>query len=255
MAEIIDNFEIRTEGDIVFEAGEPITVGEHGQHDFVYVEGEPAYDDGLSELAFEEGTGMSGGLGLDDYVFGNGVTAEVNRNAPVYEGERSLKLTRKIIDGEPSPGRIESIPGDGLPNYPYPGDTITMDMGILSGGADAGTVRGVFLWNFDSRSITDPGSCVVFTDISTQEVRFRVWENGSKTEVAKSLSHSLGDQLSVSVNYGATQSTVTVDGVSITRSHPDFRNGNGSGVAFEVGSGDNANGDGAKVAFDDCVKI
>jgi len=49
---------------IVFEEGESIDVGSHGEHDFVYHEGEPVTDTGISSLVFEGGTGLGGGGAL-----------------------------------------------------------------------------------------------------------------------------------------------------------------------------------------------
>lgn len=42
----------------VFEEGEAIDVGSHGEHDFTFHEGEPVPDTGQSTLTFEEGTGL-----------------------------------------------------------------------------------------------------------------------------------------------------------------------------------------------------
>ena len=44
----------------VFEEGEAIGVGRHGEHDFVFHEGEPVPDGDGSTLTFEEGTGIGG---------------------------------------------------------------------------------------------------------------------------------------------------------------------------------------------------
>lgn len=48
----------------VFEEGEAIDVGSHGDHDFVFHEGEPVPDTGISTLVFEEGTGIGGVEGI-----------------------------------------------------------------------------------------------------------------------------------------------------------------------------------------------
>lgn len=45
----------------VYEEGEEIVTGAHGQHDFTYAEDTPVTDQGVSELVFEEGTGIGGG--------------------------------------------------------------------------------------------------------------------------------------------------------------------------------------------------
>lgn len=43
----------------VFDRGQGVLTGGHGQHDFVYAEGTPVTDEGNSDFAFEEGTGLS----------------------------------------------------------------------------------------------------------------------------------------------------------------------------------------------------
>ncbi|AGM11743.1 hypothetical protein HCTV5_137 [Halovirus HCTV-5] len=50
----------------VFEEGEAIRVGSHGQHDFVYHERAEVTDAGQSNFVFEAGTGLGGG-GLEDF--------------------------------------------------------------------------------------------------------------------------------------------------------------------------------------------
>jgi len=42
----------------VYEQGEAISVGSHGDHDFVFHEGDPVTDTGISDLVFEAGTGL-----------------------------------------------------------------------------------------------------------------------------------------------------------------------------------------------------
>lgn len=47
--------------DFVFESGEAIDLGAHGDHDYVFASGEPVPDTGVSSLVFESGTGLGGG--------------------------------------------------------------------------------------------------------------------------------------------------------------------------------------------------
>lgn len=49
-----------TKSDFVYEKGEAITVGAHGDHDFVYASGEPVADTGRSSFVHESGTGLGG---------------------------------------------------------------------------------------------------------------------------------------------------------------------------------------------------
>lgn len=49
-----------TESTLTFEQGEPIDVGSHGAHDYVYESGTPVSDNGDSTLVFESGNGLGG---------------------------------------------------------------------------------------------------------------------------------------------------------------------------------------------------
>lgn len=44
----------------VYELGEAIDVGSHGEHDYVYANGKEVFDSGLSTHVFESGTGIGG---------------------------------------------------------------------------------------------------------------------------------------------------------------------------------------------------
>jgi len=55
------------ESDSVFIQGQPIDEGTHGEHDYVYSDGEPVDDSGESGVVFESGTGL--GAGFRDVVF------------------------------------------------------------------------------------------------------------------------------------------------------------------------------------------
>jgi len=63
--------------DYVFESGDPIDVGTHGEHDYVYHSGEAVNDSGQSEYVFESGTGLGGGgAKVLVYVYGNASMSE-----------------------------------------------------------------------------------------------------------------------------------------------------------------------------------
>lgn len=49
------------DSDYIFESGEAISVGSHGEHDFVYASGKEVTDTGQSEYVYEAGTGLGGG--------------------------------------------------------------------------------------------------------------------------------------------------------------------------------------------------
>jgi outer membrane protein assembly factor BamB len=44
--------------DLLYVRGDPVTVGEHGEHDLLHVRGKPVPDAGVSDLVFERGTGI-----------------------------------------------------------------------------------------------------------------------------------------------------------------------------------------------------
>lgn len=54
--------------DFVYESGEAITTGFHGETDFVYASGDPVPNNGVSDLVFESGTGLGGGSFVVDGV-------------------------------------------------------------------------------------------------------------------------------------------------------------------------------------------
>lgn len=61
-----------TDSTFTFEEGEPIVVGSAGEHDYVFEEGTPVTDSGVSTLVFESGTGLGGqfivnGVSLDPF--------------------------------------------------------------------------------------------------------------------------------------------------------------------------------------------
>lgn len=49
------------ESDFVYEKGDAIDVGTHGDHDYVFAKGDPVQDTGESAVVFESGTGIGGG--------------------------------------------------------------------------------------------------------------------------------------------------------------------------------------------------
>lgn len=57
--------------DYIFEEGEEVTTGTHGETNYLFSEGDPVPNTGLSEFVFEDGTGLGGGLAYE--VNGNGL--------------------------------------------------------------------------------------------------------------------------------------------------------------------------------------
>lgn len=114
---------------LTFEEGEPITVGAHGEHDYVFEEGVEVTDSGVSTLVFESGTGLGEEeVIIDDWERGNispytigPSTGDENFNAStntVFEGTYALNSFDANNAG------IVSLPGDGLNYYPVRGDLI-----------------------------------------------------------------------------------------------------------------------------------
>jgi len=54
-----------TDSSFLFDRGNPAKVGEHGSTDLLYAEGTPIVDDGTTNLAFEQGSGLAGTGGYD----------------------------------------------------------------------------------------------------------------------------------------------------------------------------------------------
>ncbi len=74
---------------LTFQEGEPIEVGSHGQHDYVFEEGVEVVDAGESTLVFESGTGIGGanqpyGIGFE---IGSG-TGDVNVGEGFFDNVR-----------------------------------------------------------------------------------------------------------------------------------------------------------------------
>ncbi|AGM11229.1 hypothetical protein M197_gp64 [Haloarcula hispanica tailed virus 2] len=93
----------------VYEEGEAIVTGQAGQHDFVFSEGEHVTDTGISELVFEEGTGIGGSI-ITVYVDGdasaNGgfgtITDDLATRGYVFEeySSSSVTLTEALNDSD-----------------------------------------------------------------------------------------------------------------------------------------------------------
>lgn len=119
--------------DFVFEEGEEIDVGSHGDHEFVFNEGEPVPDRGVSEIVFEEGVGIGGGLVIDDFERNDlgpysGQLGRFQTVSASLEGSYACANTQTDQNDNPSGGRIYSLEGDGLPNYFELGDTLRMEV-------------------------------------------------------------------------------------------------------------------------------
>ena len=118
--------------DYVFQSGEPVEVGQAGDHAYEFVSGSPLVDSGASEFVFVSGTGIgSSATVIDDFERGD-LSPYIqygNQNAgittsPTYEGTYAIAMA-----GSP----LVSYPGDGLPYYPVRGDVIEYYTWLSSG--------------------------------------------------------------------------------------------------------------------------
>ena len=121
--------------DYVFQSGEPVEVGQAGDHAYEFVSGSPLVDSGASEFVFVSGTGIgSSATVIDDlergdlspYIqYGNQNDAGIT-TSPTYEGTYAIAMA-----GDDN--ALVSYPGDGLPYYPVRGDVIEYYTWLSSG--------------------------------------------------------------------------------------------------------------------------
>ena len=127
--------------DYVFQSGEPVEVGQAGDHAYEFVSGSPLVDSGASEFVFVSGTGIGSsatGIGssatvIDDLERGD-LSPYIqygNQNAgittsPTYEGTYAIAMVG-------NDNALVSYPGDGLPYYPVRGDVIEYYTWLSSG--------------------------------------------------------------------------------------------------------------------------
>ena len=119
------------ESGFVFEGGEAIDVGQHGDTDLVYHQGDPVPNTGQSSLVFEQGVGLGGGVIIDDFERGDlsPYSGDTGRFAVVTSGALEGTYSGAIGSMNTDDGsvRIYSLEGDGLPNYFELGDTLRMN--------------------------------------------------------------------------------------------------------------------------------
>lgn len=72
------------DSDLVFESGIPVFEGFHGANDLLYSSGEAVFDSGDSQLVFERGTGLGGGLQTREIHLGSGATFEEGDGTPFH---------------------------------------------------------------------------------------------------------------------------------------------------------------------------
>ena len=120
--------------DYVFQSGEPVEVGQAGDHAYEFVSGSPLVDSGASEFVSVSGTGIgSSATVIDDFERGDlspyiqygdqytGIT-----DSWTYEGTYAIAMVG-------NDNALVSYPGDGLPYYPVRGDVIEYYTWLSSG--------------------------------------------------------------------------------------------------------------------------
>lgn len=163
----------------VFESGEAIEVGSHGQHDYVFSGGSPVSDTGQSTLVFESGSGLGAGDIIDDFERGNldpydtsndgGYFSVTTTN--VVNGTYSLRVDLDYSDENTY--HISST--SGLPTYPQKGDKFSF---WYRAGGTAGD-KTSFHWNTQN---PDNGYYVRInqSDGSLNYQKAALWRNSTK---------------------------------------------------------------------------
>lgn len=73
----------------IYESGEQVTTGSHGETSYVYASGDPVPNTGKSTLVFESGTGLGGGFILSDSTTGVHSTSYTHTEFWNYQGNES----------------------------------------------------------------------------------------------------------------------------------------------------------------------
>jgi len=82
----------------VFEEGKAIDVGTHGDHSYVFHEGDPVPDTGKSAIVFEDGVGIGSGDVIEDWErasplsdYGGDTTHASVVSSPTFEGSGAIR--------------------------------------------------------------------------------------------------------------------------------------------------------------------
>ncbi len=245
---VIDDFEPREGDSILFEEGDRVTIGTAETNDFVYDRGELVFDQGDSGIGFIEGANISGDLGLNEYQINAGVEAEANEDAPVYEGDRSLKLTRS--GNQP---QLISQPGDGLPYYPEPGDRWRY-LAIMLDSGGGNRVRPVNHFGTQSYSVSD-GGYVLFYNYGPDELVLRKYDSTGSIdiEIRTSVSLSLNTWHEYEVYWGdpIEGRVFSTSGSELAKVSFSDNEWGAAGVGWAIGRGQ----DTGKIAMDNARTV
>jgi len=110
--------------DFVFEQGEAIITGLHGDHSYVYADGDPVPDTGLSSFVFESGVGIGGMITIDSFE-DDDIAEYTGRTGDFNVNQTGAVDGNYYLHGEASYGANNQIVSmSGLDVYPSRGDLI-----------------------------------------------------------------------------------------------------------------------------------
>lgn len=117
--------------DFVFESGEGVLVGSHGDHAYAFVSGSPLTDRGASTAVFESGVGIGGGGIIDSFEDGDmseygADYVQGSFNASIVEGAWATDRTHYLVSNNGGSGGAR-FSTTGLDVYPAAGDTFEWD--------------------------------------------------------------------------------------------------------------------------------
>lgn len=150
----------------VYENGEAVDLGSHGDHDYVFADGTPVPDSGDSPFVFEDGTGIGGGNIIDNLERGNLDPYDESNvpelfsvvTSPTFDGDYALRVAMDYN----RTGAEEYIRSNGgLPYYPKKGDTFSFRYRPDSTDGDKCLVG----WNWDGSE-----EYVIWINMSTESV-------------------------------------------------------------------------------------
>lgn len=187
--------------DYLFDEGDGIQIGSPGEHDLIFVDGDSVSDRGLSDLAFEEGTGIGGAsFQIDDVQTGAFESGLSHTEFYNYENGSDPNAQGLVDQG------INDISDDAM--YVF-----------IHYDADAGTYAAGFWHYFAGGNSNDRKNAEV------------VWQNSdgnaATSAVVRDDPPSVGD---------ADEFTTASDGDIITRN--EWFETTGDGGMFELFSGD-----------------
>lgn len=169
----------------VFESGTPIETGSHGDTNYVFHSGTPVPNFGASTVVFESGSGIGGGIVIDD--FEDGDFSEYNDFGGDSPGTTSNAFEGNVAMTFNSNVNIAST--SGLQNYPSAGDTFELRYNInnASGGGQERDL-GVF---FGLQSDNHQNGYQFFVGRGDNDYEIRKFNNGSNTTLTTKTSSGI----------------------------------------------------------------